>query len=105
MTNYERLKSLPIDELANWLDQYGAFDTAPWNIYFSHKYCDNCEPIEKKIEGLGFHGEPVLCTYCEINDKCIYFPNIEKTPNNLGVIKLWLNAESQGEDENESMDV
>ena len=29
MNNYEYLKSLTIDELADWLDKYGQFDGAP----------------------------------------------------------------------------
>lgn len=105
MTNFEKLKNLSNDKFAEWLDQHGAFDNSPWNIYFSHKYCDNCEPIKKEVEGWGFHGKSVLCAYCELNDKCIYFPDIEEVPSNLDMIKLWLNAESKEEDKDESMDV
>lgn len=45
-SNFERLQSMPIDELADWLDRNGQFDNSPWTNWFAKRYCDNCESIE-----------------------------------------------------------
>ena len=64
-SNFERLHSMSIDELADWLDKNGQFDTAPWTDWFAKKYCDHCESIE--------------CHYVEAKEK------LEKVrPKNIG---------------------
>ena len=100
MNNYERLKSMPIDELAKWLDQNGIIDNSPWNVYFDNKYCANCESImckyedvEKVLEFKPFYSGDVECAYCEIYNECRYFENFDGTPGNLEVIKMWLESE------------
>ena len=45
MNNFEKLKSMSAEELAEWFDKYIAFDNAPYMIWFDQKYCKNCEPI------------------------------------------------------------
>ena len=104
MTNFEHLKARSIEELAEWLDENGQQDTAPWQEWFSNKYCNNCESIKCKYEDtektLGFtpytfgyyHGD-VECAYCEIYKKCKFFEDLEDTPSSLEIIKMWLNEE------------
>lgn len=104
MTSFEHLKAMSIEELAEWLDENGQQDTAPWQEWFSNKYCNNCESIKCKYEDtektLGFtpymfgsYRGDVECSYCEIYKKCIFFEELEDTPNSLETIKMWLNEE------------
>jgi len=90
MTNFEKLKNMSKEELINWLDEIGKIDDAPWVLWFTKKYCDNCEPI---IEFVPLLQKECECTSCEINDKCKFFPEKEKTLSSTEVIELWLNEE------------
>ena len=99
MNNFEFIKSLSIDELAEWLDKYGSFDSSPWAEWFAKKYCDNCESIKCKYEDaeeqLGFspysfHSGDVECAYCELEGKCRFFADLDEAPDNLTTIKMWL---------------
>ena len=100
MNNFERLTSMSLEDLAEWLDKNGSFDDSPWLNSFNEKYCEKCEPIECQYtdakEKLGitpFYDETIECAYCEIYNKCRYFENAEEAPDNLEMIKLWLEAE------------
>jgi hypothetical protein len=107
MTNFEKLRSLPTEELAEWLDKHGMFDGSPWNEWFGKKYCDNCESIEVKYadaeEKLGltpFYNETFECAYCELADengitRCRFFPELDDVPDNETVIKMWLEEEAE----------
>ena len=107
MTNFAKLKNMSVTELAEWLDEYGQFDGAPWNNWFNKSYCENCESIKLNYEDsknkLGI--EPLSldltceCAYCECNDHCRFFPNIEGIPDNKEVIELWLIEEAQNDSE------
>lgn len=100
MNNFERLTLMSLDDLAEWLDKNGSFDDSPWLNSFNEKYCEKCESIECQYtdakEKLGitpFYDETIECAYCEIYNKCRYFENAEEVPDNLEMIKLWLEAE------------
>lgn len=106
MINFEYIKSLSIDELAEWLDKHGKFDTVPWSEWFSNKYCNNCESIKCKYtdaeETLGFspysyYNREIECAYCELEKKCRFFEELDDVPDNKEVIKLWLNEEVRNE--------
>jgi hypothetical protein len=45
MTNFAKFKIMTADELADFLDEFGQFDGAPWTEWFGHNYCDKCESI------------------------------------------------------------
>lgn len=107
MNNFEFIKSLSIDELAEWLDSYGSFDNSPWAKWFAEKYCDKCASIKCKYEDteklLGFtpyrfgtYNGDVECAYCELEGKCRFFADLADTPDNLTTIKMWL-AENKKE--------
>ena len=101
MNNFEKLQSMSVDELAKWLDEYGQFDTAPWMTWWNDNYCEQCESITVKIteeDKLKNHisclRDEFECAYCEINDnKCKFFPEMEDMPDNVEIIKLWLEEE------------
>jgi hypothetical protein len=95
---------MDIEQLADWLDENGQFDTAPWSEWFSKKYCNNCESIKCKYadaeEKLGFspythYSGEVECAYCELENKCRFFQSLDDVPNNREVIRMWLEEEAK----------
>ena len=93
MNNFEYLKSLTIDELADWLDKYGQFDGAPWSDWFDETYCRKCEPIRCIVPE--FRDRKVQCCYCELEEKCKHFPEFEHAPGLKEILKLWLLKEKE----------
>lgn len=101
--NYDEFKAMSLEELAEWLDENGMFDGAPWSDWFTKCYCDNCESIkinyrdaEKKL-GINVCSYDLTCecAYCELEDKCRFFPEFEDVPDNKEIIKLWLQEEAK----------
>ena len=97
MTNYNKLVSMSIDELAEWLDKNGSFDESPWGKWFNTNYCSNCDSVIVKKENakelLGFellYTNETECAYCEVHNKCRYFHDMEYAPSNKEIIKMWL---------------
>lgn len=91
MTNMTDLQSMNIDELTEWLDEYGQFDGSPWMEWFDNSYCKKCEPImchykDSEVE--------FPCSYCELEHKCRYFSDMSDIPNNKDIIRMWLMKES-----------
>ena len=102
MTNFEHLKNMSIAELAEWLDVHGQFDTSPWQEWFSQVYCNKCEPIKCKYadaeERFGFtllYSREIECSYCELEGRCKFFPDLDDIPSNIETIKMWLNKETE----------
>ena len=99
MTNYKNLKTMNIDKLAEWLDEYGQFDGSPWSEWFDTNYCKKCKPIKcsyKDAEKIGL--EPLNanyetdCSYCELYNKCKFFKQLDDIPANKDIIKMWLKS-------------
>jgi hypothetical protein len=91
-SNFERLKSMSVDKLAEWIDENGMFDNSPWMTWWNQKYCENCEEIKGNHGADGYYYR--MCfAYCELNHKCRFFPNLDDAPNNEDIIKMWLEAE------------
>lgn len=86
---FDKFKSMNIDELAEWLDKYGTFDNSPWMSWFDQKYCKRCEDIMCKYED---GKREFLCSYCELNGNCKFFPNLDEVPDNKMSIKMWLES-------------
>ena len=104
MTNLEKLKEMPIKELAEWLDENGMFDNSPWSNWFSDRFCSQCESIKCKYadaeEMLGFspfahYSGEVECAYCELENKCRFFPELNDVPDNRKTIEMWLIEEAE----------
>jgi hypothetical protein len=92
MTNFKKLQSMPLDELAKWLSKHLAFNDAPHMIWFDRNYCDKCEPEKIELEG-NFDTYEYKFAYCDFERKCRFFPEMDKVPDNLTTIKMWLEAE------------
>lgn len=90
MTVFDNFKNKNIDELVDWLDEYGAFDNSPWTKYFDNNYCSECESEYAYIEEFNSERE---CSYCELNNKCRFFQDLDDTPDNKQIIKMWLESE------------
>lgn len=94
---FDKLKSMDIDGLAEWLDKYGQFDGSLWMDWFDKQYCKNCESIMCKSAD---DSREFPCAYCELYDKCKFFAEMDDVPNNKEIIKMWLESEMDGEDIN-----
>ena len=105
MTNLEKLKEMPIKELAEWLDENGMFDNSPWSNWFNENYCEKCESVKCKYEDaektvgftpylFGYYNGDLECAYCEIENKCRFFPELDDVPDNKEVIEMWLIEEA-----------
>lgn len=90
MTIFKSIKSKDIDEFAEWLDKYGKFDNSPWIEWFDKKYCKKC--MSEYVYSKRFEKE-IECAWCEIYKKCKHFPDLDWSPDNEDIIKLWLESE------------
>ena len=101
MTNFEKFKNMTIEELAKFIDDNGMYDDTPWMEWWSDNYCDKCESVvlnfedTKKILDLTpfYPDREQECAYCEVYNKCKYFPELEEEPSMKDIVKLWLEAE------------
>lgn len=90
MKVFDKFKSKNIDELAAWLDKYCNFEYAPWINWWEDNYCNKCPSEIGKHEDSDREME--FC-WCELNDKCKFFPDMDSTPDSKQVIKMWLESE------------
>lgn len=90
MTNFEKLKEMPINIFAEWLDEYLAFDDVPHMQWFDRKYCRNCPSIMCHYEN---SERELPCSWCEIHGKCKFFQEMDEVPENKEIIKMWLESE------------
>lgn len=86
MMMFENLKSMNIDEFASWFEENCIHDNDPCIRWFDETYCQKCEPIIEN--GMEY-------AYCELNDKCRYFNDIESVPSAKETIKMWLESEAE----------
>jgi hypothetical protein len=93
-TNFERLRSISIDELVGWLDANGHSDAAWWK-WFEENYCNKCESETvyiDDIDGENTWKTKCECAYCEVHDECRFFPKM-KLFDSQETIKMWLEVE------------
>ena len=94
MNNFEKLKSMSVDELALYLDENIPQDDAIWWKWFDKTYCDKCESETVYVDDyfLGPNTEH-KCAYCEVHNTCRFFPGCSFVVENKDAVKLWLEAE------------
>ena len=97
MTNFKHLQSMSIDELAEWLDENGMWDYSPWSQWFDCTYCKNCEDVKKECEFNGHYTE-MRFAWCEIHNRCKFFPDHDEVPDCNEIIKIWLESEAADEE-------
>lgn len=91
---FDDIKSKSVDKFAEWLDKYGMFDNSPWMEWFDKKYCNKCEPVMCRYKD---SKSEIPCSWCELENKCKFFPNLDHTPDNKDIIKMWLESEMDEE--------
>ena len=93
MTIFETIKNKSIDEYVEWLYNYCRdFDNAPWWDWFDDTYCKKCDGVIIKPEESGYHCD-IECAWCEINNKCKFFEEMDNVPDAKQIIKMWLLSE------------
>lgn len=91
MKVFDSIKNKNIDELVDWIDEYFEFDSAPYWRWWDENYCKKCEPIESECpNSFGFDTD---CAYCEINNNCKFFKDMDDIPDSKQIIKMWLESE------------
>ena len=98
MNNFERIKEMNIDELTalfNQLDE--GYDNAPWMEWFGETYCDKCDLIMARYEG-DESGREYEFGWCELNDGCKFFPELNDVPSPEQAIRFWLASEVEAKD-------
>lgn len=103
MTRFEELKNMDIDALAEWIDQNGRFDCSPWCDWFNENYCKKCPSEITYITDYSGEYEwqtECECAWCELNDKCRYFPELKEEPSAKDIVKMWLESEVDGKSVN-----
>lgn len=90
MRIFDNFKSKNIDELAEWLDEYGAFDSSPWMRWFDFHYCQHCYEESFYDEESGVE---TICCWCEYYKKCKFFEHMDETPDSKQIAKMWLESE------------
>jgi hypothetical protein len=89
MTVFDNFKTKNIDELAEWLSEYGMQDFAPWDNWFDSEYCSKCDTIIK-TDGI----YKTEYTWCEANcNKCRFFQDMNEVPWGKQIVKMWLESE------------
>lgn len=90
MTIFESIKSKNIDELAEWLNEHGKQDFAPWDNWFDNKYCRRCEAEEVHDVDRDFYDD---YGWCEMAGKCKFFQDMDEIPWGKQIVKMWLESE------------
>lgn len=92
MTVFDNFKNKNIDELAEWLSEYGSYDQALYWRWWDKNYCDKCEGVMLKREDGGYDHESEYA-WCELNHKCKFFQEKNEIPSSKEIIKMWLLSE------------
>lgn len=91
MTVFDSFKSKNIDELAEWLNEYGIQDFSPWYNWFDSKYCCKCEPEEVYEVDHDFSHN---YAWCEVCGNCKFFQDMDEVPWGKQIVKMWLESEA-----------
>ena len=89
MTVFEKIKSMNIDEFTEWFEENCVHDSDPCIKWWDRTYCKNCEAVIKNEMKYG---------YCELNDKCRFFDDMDSVPSIKQTIKMWLESEGGKKD-------
>ena len=95
MTIFEQIKNMSVDEFAEWLDEHGRLNGSPWLQWWEETYCNQC-PVEHgylpDYTGMHTYQVPTEFAWCELHDKCKFFLEMDETPDNKDIIKMWLES-------------
>ncbi len=89
-TVFDKFKSMSIDELTDWLNQYSQLDSIPWIEWWNKNYCIKCDAVTAFVPD---YGRELDFSWCELNDKCKFFQDLDDVPDDKMIIKMWLESE------------
>ena len=87
MNNFDSLRSKSIDDFAKWLVEHVTMDCSPAMKWFGEEYCKKCDYVMCTYTDTG---KKASFAYCEVNNRCKYFLNLENAPDYLEITKMWL---------------
>ena len=64
LSNFEKLKNLSMEEMAEFLSDQMALEGTVYDQWMVDTFCNNCPDVE------GYDGSPV--SFCEMNEDCPY---------------------------------
>lgn len=92
MKMIEKIQSMNIYEFTDFLNEYVECHSAPWTRWFDENYCKKCyaEIIQNANTS-----KLMEYSYCELNDKCRFFENMDfdDVLDDKRIIRMWLNSE------------
>lgn len=88
MTNYQWIRQMNADQLAEFLNSFTQ-DETPWDIVMNDQYCRNCYATDSEE------------TICAAGGQCPFFPEAPEsgTPSSKAVCKWWLQQDSTRTDD------
>lgn len=96
ITWFEKIRSMDIDDFAEWLDKHGRFGGSLHMQWWEKNYCSQC-PLENgylhDCTGEYDYYVPTEFAWCEKHNKCRFFPDMDEAPDNKEIIKMWLESE------------
>lgn len=90
MKAIDTIKSFTIDEMVDFLDEYSIHDLTPWFIWWDKNYCNKCM---EEIKFNPYYERNSEYTYCELNNNCRYFQDLNEVPDSKQVLRMWLETE------------
>lgn len=90
MTVFEKIKSMNIDEFAEWYDKYCTHDDDQCITWWNDNYCIKCKP---EIGRYKDSDRDIEFCWCELHGKCKYFQDLDEVPDTLYMTRLWLESE------------
>lgn len=92
MRMIDKIQSMNIFEMTDWLMEYVELYSAPWTKWFDENYCKKCYA---EIIKNAYSDKLMEYSYCELNGKCRFFEDMDYDDvlDDKRVIRMWLNSE------------
>ena len=90
MNNYERIRAMTINDMAEFFDDKWSYDYDPAIEWWDDTYCSKCESVKRYVDVVD---REMDFAWCEVNGVCKYFPELDEVPNRKRIMKLWLESE------------
>lgn len=89
MNNYERIRTMTIDDMTEFFDDKWSHDYDPAIEWWDDTYCSKCESVKRYVDVVD---REMDFAWCEVNGVCKYFP--KEVLNRKHIMKLWLESET-----------
>lgn len=100
MNVFEKIKSMNIDEFTEWFSK-NHIDAIDQSMeWWNNTYCSKCESeIVYVPDDTSENTWRTECevAWCEVNDNCKYFQDLDDAPDYKQIVRLWLESEWKDE--------